>query len=454
MPNSFEILARRLDEKQTGSKAFGKFAELGDTGLKSDWGWINEEYLTKLSGSKAIAVYTEMRDTAIVAAILNAIEMLARQAKFRIDPASNKKKDIAAALFVESNFNDMSMSWQDTLSEILSMLWAGWSFHEIVYKQRNGFDNQPGMSSEFDDGKIGWRKLPIRSQDSLFRWEMDAAGGVQGMHQLSPTSFSINFIPIQKALLFRPASYKNNPQGRSLLRSAYREWWFVKRIQEIEGIGVERDLAGLPVLRLPAEVLQDSAKFDAWKQLLVDVRRNDQEGIAIPSDTWEDTSEPMYQFELMNSGGERQFNTSEIIDRYDLRIAQSLLADFIHLGSTSAGSKGLGRAKMSMFTTAMKGWLDDIADTFNRHAIPRLMRLNESEASNPRMVFEDVDLWPIDDLAEGIQKLANAGMPLFPNPRLENVLLDLMGLPKMSEDEIQERITEDEETKDERARAA
>ena len=58
-------------------------------------------------------------------------------------------------------------------------------------------------------------------------------------------------IPMSKALLFRTKSRKNNPEGRSILRNAYRSWYFKRRIQEIEGIGIERDLAGLPVMHGP-----------------------------------------------------------------------------------------------------------------------------------------------------------------------------------------------------------
>lgn len=58
-------------------------------------------------------------------------------------------------------------------------------------------------------------------------------------------------IPMSKAMLFRTESVKDNPEGRSILRNAYRSWYFKRRIQEIEAIGIERDLAGLPVIHAP-----------------------------------------------------------------------------------------------------------------------------------------------------------------------------------------------------------
>ena len=50
---------------------------------------------------------------------------------------------------------------------------SGWSFHEIVYKRRMGNTKNPTTKSKYTDGLIGWKKLPIRAQETLYRWEYD-----------------------------------------------------------------------------------------------------------------------------------------------------------------------------------------------------------------------------------------------------------------------------------------
>jgi hypothetical protein len=61
------------------------FTELGDTGLKTSGGLIQEEFIPALKGSKAIKVYREMRDNdATVGAIMFAIEMLMRQVEWKV----------------------------------------------------------------------------------------------------------------------------------------------------------------------------------------------------------------------------------------------------------------------------------------------------------------------------------------------------------------------------------
>ncbi len=73
-----------------------------------------------------------------VGAILFAIEMLMRQCDFTIQPGGDTEIDRDAAEFVQQCMHDMQDTWTDTLSEILSFLTYGWSYHEIVYKFRRG----------------------------------------------------------------------------------------------------------------------------------------------------------------------------------------------------------------------------------------------------------------------------------------------------------------------------
>ena len=226
--------------------------EIGRIGQRRYGGTIYEEFLHELRGTRGIEVYREMSENDdVVGAILFAIEMLVRQCDWNVEPGGDTAKDKEAAEFVESCMHDMQDTWTDTISEILSFLTYGWSFHEIVYKRRMGNTKNPTTKSKYTDGLIGWKKLPIRAQETLYRWEYDNEDNLLGMTQMPPPDFGTYTIPMSKALLFRTKSRKNNPEGRSILRNAYRSWYFKRRIQEIEGIGIERDLAGLPVMHGP-----------------------------------------------------------------------------------------------------------------------------------------------------------------------------------------------------------
>ena len=115
------------------------FREVGATGLRRFSGFVYDEFLPELIGWKGAAVYKEMsHNDPVIVSILFAIKMLCRRAKWFVDPPSDKPEDREAGEFLESCMNDMAMTWNDVINEILTMLEYGYSVHEIVYKRRLG----------------------------------------------------------------------------------------------------------------------------------------------------------------------------------------------------------------------------------------------------------------------------------------------------------------------------
>ena len=208
----------------------------------------------------------------------------------------------------------------------------------------------------------------------MYQWEYDNEDNLLGMTQMPPPLYQLYTIPMSKALLFRTKSRKDNPEGRSILRNAYRPWYFKRRIQEIEGIGIERDLAGLPVMHAPEGLdIWDPDNQDALRirteleSMVRRIRRDEMEGVVLPHG---------FELELLSSGGTRQFDTNAVINRYDTRIAMTVLADFIFLGHQQNGSWALSSDKTELFAMACGAFLDIICETFNSQGIPALIDIN------------------------------------------------------------------------------
>ncbi len=413
-----------------------KNREIGRIGQRRYGGTIYEEFLHELRGKRGIEVYREMSENDdVVGAILFAIEMLIRQCDWNIEPGGNTAKDREAAEFVKSCMDDMQDTWIDTISEILSFLTYGWSFHEIVYKRRMGNSKDPKTKSKYTDGLIGWRKLPIRAQETLYKWEYDNEDNLLGMTQQPPPYFSTYTIPMEKALLFRTKSRKGNPEGRSILRNAYRSWYFKRRIQEIEGIGIERDLAGLPVIYGPENLdLWDEDNSDsvntriALENMVRSIRRDEMEGVVLQAG---------YKLELLSSGGRRQFDTNAIINRYDTRIAMTVLADFIFLGHDKTGSWALSSDKTELFAVAIGAFLDIICETFNSQGIPALIDINGQHFAGitdyPKMTHGDIEDADITKVASFIKEMTGIGV-LIPDDGLEDYVRQVGHLPERTFD--------------------
>ena len=115
-----------IDKQRVTSTEFG---EIGSTGLVQYGGLVREDVLAARQGRRRYATYREMANNhPVIGAILHAIEMLIRGAEWTVEPKDpDDQQSVDRAEFVATCMNDMSHTWQDTLSSILSMLTFGFS---------------------------------------------------------------------------------------------------------------------------------------------------------------------------------------------------------------------------------------------------------------------------------------------------------------------------------------
>lgn len=386
---------------------------LGRSGLKQYAGYVHEEDLAALQGSKGVKIYKEMsNDDAVIGAILLFSNMSLRAVDWSVVPVEGGEDE---AEFIESCIHDMDSSWEETVAEILTMIVYGWSFHEIVYKIRDG------KASKFDDKKVGWAGWESRSQDSLERWEFDDQDHLIAMVQRPEPDYVERTVPLAKSLLFRIFTTKNNPEGKSLLRNAYRSWYRKKNLEVIEAIGIERDLAGLPVLHLPQEVMAGNksgassealAAYNTYEDMVQNLRNDEEAGVILPS-TRDENGNLQYELSLLSTGGSRQIDTDSIIKRYDARIAMTVLADFLLIGHQGTGTYSLAEEKSKTFNRSLNAILDIVCDIVNTQASPTILRLNAKDpALTPKLTHSPVQGIKLADLANFINALTGAEIDL------------------------------------------
>jgi len=393
------------------------FIEVGRSGLKRFGGLVHQEFLTTLRGRSGISVFREMRDNdPVIGASLTILEQTIRKASWFVELKEESQLQKRAANHLRECTEDMSHTWDDMISEVLTQFAFGWSWLEIVYKIRKGDVRDPKRRSRFNDGKIGWRKIALRMQTSFFRWDFDDDGGIQGMIQNPAPDYKFHNIPISKSILFRTKKDGNNPEGRSLLRNAYRPWFIKKNIEEIEAIGIERDLIGMPVINPPENFDIDSKENAGVKvkvqSLLYALRRDEQDGIFLP---------PGWTIEVLGAGRatRRQFDIDKVIGRYDKRIAMSTLTQAIMLGADRVGSFALSKTQVDdFFLVAAQGYLLAIAETINRFAVPDLFKRNPefaglvADGKNPEFVPGKISAPSLTEVGQYVKDVSDAGFDL------------------------------------------
>jgi len=398
-------------------------SELGVTGLKRASGYVFEEPLAELRGDRWRKTIAEMMLHPVPGAFLFAIDMLIRRVKWTVKPQSEDAGDVAIAEFVNTCLNGMSQPWSEKLSEILTMIPYGWSYMEQVYKRD-------------DDGRVVWKDWGIRGQDSLLYWEFADNGEILGMWQSAPPLYQRTFLPIEKCLLFRTSSRKNNPEGMSVLRSAYRPWFFAKNMENIQGIGAERIYNGIPVAWIPPEYFSAEATTDEkailsmWKKIVTGLKSDEMQGLVLPR-AFDDAGNPLFALELLSPNGTQTIDTEQVIQRNNQMMAMAVLADFILLGHENVGSFSLGESKSNLFISAIDAWLESVSDVVERDAIPWLLKLNGMRPTKPiKLSHGEITRVSIQELTAYLTTLNGVGMPLFPDEALERFLREQADLPE------------------------
>ncbi len=413
-----------MAKKKKPKKASADFSQIGYSGLQEFSGRIQEDFLRELRGLEGYKKYREMTlNSPIIGAELLAVEQAIRGVSWSFNSGID---DDPRVEFLEEAIEGMSHSWKEHVTEALSMLPFGYSIFEIVYKR--------------DGVQILWDKLAVRGQDTVTSWDIGEHGNIRGFRQQAPPTYNLVTLPIEKLILYRTRLERNNPEGRSILRTAWVSYYYAKHHMQIESIGVERDVAGLPMITLPPNADLSEATnsdFSKAKKMVRNIRNDEQAGIVKPTG-WE--------LELLSAGGTtgsgKLFDTDKIIRRYESRMLMATLSQFLMLGQENVGSLALSKDQTDFFTMSVNTTADIFAETFSKYAIPRLLTLNgfdtgmDSGSRLPPVKLEHTPAGDVDVnlLADFLQKV---GPMITFTPEDE---IWLRSVARMPEKELEELI--------------
>jgi hypothetical protein len=390
-----------------------------------------------------------MLNDPLIGSILFGIEALVRRVDWNVQAADESTEATEQAEFVQSCLDDMDGQWPgDTLAQVLTFLGWGWSCLEMTYKRRSGITGTP--PSRHDDGRIGWKRWALRPQNTRYGWEFDGDDAT-ALVQLNPQNWERYTIPLDKCLLFKYTSRDNSPEGTTPLRVAYKAWYYKENIQRYEAIGLERDMAGMPVMKVPSTDIEgNSLVYQAAQQIVTGIRNDSQAGVVISSDR-DENGNLMQELSLMSTGGTRAFDTDVIVRRYANEIVTTFLANVMRTGQDGIGSYALADVQGGFFQQAIGAHLDTIAQIINEQAILPLIRYNGwDDQLAPMLVHGDIESADLERIGAYLVNLSTAGM-LADTPELRAFLHEVAGLPVPTVEEL-EQMEEEEDAAAEKMR--
>lgn len=418
-------MADVISEYSSGNKG----EEIGVSNYRHSSGYVYDEYQKDLVGQRGRRKYREMRDSdPTIGAMIFAITSIIRTADWSCNKAAEDTTGEYADWLLDTLTTMPAMTWDDVVCDALNM---------VVY----GFNDQEKVIYKKKDGSIGLYKLAPRSPETVFRFEIDDKGEMLGIWQRSPNLSGDIFIPASKLVHYKMDYNKGNPEGRSLLRSAYKPYHFINTITIQEAIGAERDLTGMPIIYAPSAFLNDSANRASMERIARDIKFNDQGGLVMPSDTFIDsdgnkTSVKQFEIKLASvEGGASRVDTDKIIQRHKRDMASTILAQFIMLGEGKGGSYSLSENQTDMFLKAIESILEIICQTIDRQVTPWLWELNGfPDETKPCLTAGNIAPEDLQKFGDFLAKISAAGIPINDLPT-EDFIRAKAGLPPAPDDE-------------------
>lgn len=425
-----------------------KMSEMAYSGLNIFDGVSVDELKKELNFPYNIKTYKQMSYHSTINAALTLYEGLILKASWRVvAPQDATEEELRQTEFIRECMKDMDQTWNDFLREVLSCMVYGFAVHEKVYRRRN-----KSSGSKFNDNLIGWKRLPLRTQETIEKFLFSSDGNdITGVVQNISTVFDPYGrylarekevkMPRSKFMLFRTGRHRGDPFGKSPLRDAYLAWRYLTAIEEIEANGVAKDLNGVPTLWLPPEYLSkdatpaQQATRAFYENAIRNLQVNQQSGMILPLAYDPETKQPLFKMELLSqTSSGKNFDITKIKEYYKNMILTSLFADILTMGQTATGSYALGSIKTSLIGVATDSIAKSICEVLNQDLIRQTYELNGWNTSRMcHFDYENIETPDLDNFSRFVQRIASVNM-MTKDLDTINKIRDTLGLDPLSPD--------------------
>lgn len=428
--HEYLVVAPRDARELADTRSKVPLTELGSA-MPSPWtSWVRQEYNVDLQGLNGLRIYDKMRrNDGTVRGTLRLVKTPVLAANWFVKPAGDSAVDKNKAEFIRRNLTKwQSMTWSSFLTECLLMLDFGYYMFEKVFARGEDVTSDP-----LAKGKIVWKKFGPRHPMDVKEWLFDTNGGLKTLvmynqegvssisngivNQQGPT-FNEVPIPIDKLLVFSFDREGGNPEGISVLRSAYKHWYYKDNLYKIDAIQKERHGIGVPIIKLPVGF--DRTDRDLADQIGRNLRTNERAHVVLP---------PNWDIVFAKLEGQK-VDALESARHHDEQIHANVLAPFLDTASTTK------EEDQAMFLKGTRFIADVVLDTINKYAIPQLIDYNWSRVGSgypelvARRIGEQSD-WRTMSFA--VRNYVGAGI-IRPDDKLEEAIRDDMGLPPADPD--------------------
>ena len=415
--------------------------EIGNLGVSVDFQSIYSDSLKELQFPYSLKTFDLMAQSSVISSVISAVNTIAGQADFYLDSYDQSDTHLSRKKFVEQClFYDMKTSFNQVVKDFLTATQYGFSILEKVFRERRYTEG-----SLYDDGKIGIKYLPLRSQKSIEDFKYDDMNRelecvlqrISTKNLLKPEE-AFKKLPVDRIMLFKVNSSSNYPYGRSPLADAYMSWRVLEELRGIETVSANRNLNGIPHLSCPSEIMdessddpEDKARVFKLKQQMSRVSSGEQTYVITPSDRYDQTegASAQYDFKVVTGSSSHLTALGSIISRYKNEVFQAMCADILTIDDGQSASSSLTTNKQTMFNMFVEARLREFIEVINSDLIPDLFARNGWDITKtPKLKYDRVEKLTVAEMAKAIQQLsATSTIPI--TPENTNYMAEVFGFP-------------------------
>ncbi|WP_067428331.1 phage portal protein family protein [Nocardioides jensenii] len=357
------------------------------------WVDLSNETTPELAWPLSVEVFDKMRrQDSQVSSVLTAVTAPITRTQWRIDGTGCDREvteSVARSLGLPIKDDDPAedkaaqlrgrdrFSWDEHLRLALLMLPFGHSFFEQVYRE------DPEATARLGRDQYRIRKLALRPSRTISAISVARDGGLVSIQQYGSGLLSSSTtppLPVNRLVAYVHEREGANWLGRSLLRSAYKNWLLKDRALRGWSVTIDRNGTGVPVYTAaPGE-----ADLTKGEEFATSFRSGENAGGAIPHDA---------KLELMGVMGKLP-DTAEFVRYQDEAIARSALGHFLSLGSQGGGQVGsynYGSVLADTFNLSLDVIAGYVAETATGHVVEDLVDINFSPTEPaPRLVYDEI----------------------------------------------------------------
>ena len=412
--------------KQIIEKPVGKFniEEIGASGTRVFGEVFDEEYLSKLTGTRRADIFDEMlRSDDVITMLLTARKNPILKASWKIEPAKADDGDTAQEELYKRMadhcnhefFERTDQDFKDFLEDALTFVEHGYSLFERVHER---------VEDKKFGSYIGVKKLAWRSQRTIDYWKLDRSGKIEAVFQQADGDVGANlYIDGNWVTVFSLGKRGDNYEGISALRPIYGNWQRKCVFLKLIAIGIERYAINTPVGKIPAGK-EEGSERNKFVNMLKAISSHQQNFFTLPVG-WE--------VEFLTNPFDAE-KVVRVIQREDEGMAKSFVANHLLLGTGgNGGAFALGTDFSDQFLSIIENDADIVARRFNKDVIKEFIDFNYGpQTSYPKMTVTGINDKFSKEFAEIMAMLSDKKY-ISATENLEHWVREKMGLPKLLE---------------------